>query len=187
MRPLIASLVVLFAAAGCDEATNPSAFEPDYTMRTFGDFERLNADVWVGVERTRIVDNQGTLVCEDVIDAEAWEVEDPFADLSLELAREALEALRPDCTRVYEDETTQISGVRYLIFDSDHTRYGEQFGTVFVSEDLESWEPYASGMLVDDRLAYHRTRWISAASVREPPAGDIGEGIRDLQEPPLKQ
>ncbi|MBW2258329.1 MAG: hypothetical protein JRI25_27540 [Deltaproteobacteria bacterium] len=125
MRPFIVSLVVLIAAGGCTEPTNSSAFEPEYTLRVFGDFERLNpADrdsVWVGVEHTRIVDNQGTLVCEDVLDTEAWEIEDPDADLSLEMAREGIADLVPDCTRVYADEMSRITGQRYLSFVASHS------------------------------------------------------------------
>ncbi|MBW1879990.1 MAG: hypothetical protein JRJ84_16635 [Deltaproteobacteria bacterium] len=191
MRPFIVSLVVLIAAGGCTEPTNSSAFEPEYTLRVFGDFERLNpADrdsVWVGVEHTRIVDNQGTLVCEDVLNTEAWEIEDSDADLSLEMAREGIADLVPDCTRVYADEMSRITGQRYLSFVASHSRYGEAFCTVHTSDDFEEWERYASGMLIDGALAYHRTQRIFAASVREPPMGDPGDGIRDLGEPPLKQ
>ena len=100
MRPFIASLVVLFAAAGCTENSNPSAFEPEYSVRVIGAFERLNPNDpdsrWVGMEVTRIVDHQGTLICENEVDAEGLEVEDPDAELSLEMVRDAARVL-PCC------------------------------------------------------------------------------------------
>jgi len=189
MRPFIASLVVLFAAAGCTEDNNPSAFEPEYSVRVIGAFERLNPDdpnsKWVGVEVTRIVDHQGSLICENEVDTEGWEVEDPNAELSLEMVREAALEVRAECAREYEEQTSQLTEVGYLSFEARNSRYGEQVGTVYTSEDLVTWEAYATGMLVDDTLAYHSTRWVFADAFHSRPSGE--PEIRDLAEPPLQQ
>jgi hypothetical protein len=186
MRPFITSLVVLIAAVGCTEPIT-STFDPDYSVRTLGQFERLDADsgdlaVWVGVESTLILDHEGTLVCEEAVDIEAWEIDDQDAELSLGVVRGEIRELIPDCSRVYNHQSSQVSGQRFLSFVERPSRYGEQFGTVYTSEDFEEWEPYASGMLEDGSLVYHHTRWIMADSVREPPARDPLDGIRDPAE-----
>jgi hypothetical protein len=190
MRPFIAPLVVLIATVGCTEPTNSTSFDPDFSVVIIGGFERLDPNGpdlgWVGVESTVILDREGTLVCDDAVEIEAWEVNDAGAELSLDLAREAIRDLRPNCTREYDRQTSRISGQQHLSFVATETRYGEVFGTVYTAADNGDWEPYATGMLDDGRLVYHTKRWVSADSVREPPAGDPMDGIRDLPEPPLK-